>query len=319
MSKRVAVAAAVIERPDGSYLLGRRAPDTFFPGYWEFPGGKVEAGETAQQAIIRELNEELGIVVQRADPWLRREHRYEHAHVELHFFRVREWSGEVVDHVHDALSWQRPGEETVAPMLPANGPVLSSLRLPAQYAITHAAEIGVATQLAALDVALTRGLRLVLLREPQLPVAARETFYQAALTRCHAAGARALIHDDVAAAHRLGADGVHWSTRSLLEADRAQMARPDLPLLAASCHDAAEIAAAARMQCDFTVLGPVLPTLSHPGASPLGWTRFTEIAAVSPAPTYALGGLGASDLDTAWRAGAHGVAGIRRCWSLDNA
>ena len=123
MKKITQVAAAVIERPDGSFLLGQRAPDTFYPGFWEFPGGKVEVGETPQQALIRELEEELGITVHRADPWLRREHVYEHAHVRLHFFRVREWSGELHDHVHSALEWQQPGATTVSPMLPANGPV----------------------------------------------------------------------------------------------------------------------------------------------------------------------------------------------------
>ena len=59
--KIVHVAAAVITRPDGSFLLGQRAPDTFYPGYWEFPGGKVEPGETPRDALIRELDEELGL------------------------------------------------------------------------------------------------------------------------------------------------------------------------------------------------------------------------------------------------------------------
>ncbi|HTY98335.1 MAG TPA: NUDIX domain-containing protein, partial [Rhodocyclaceae bacterium] len=68
------VAAAVILRPDGSFLLGQRAPGTFYPGYWEFPGGKVEAGETPRQALVRELHEELEIEVLEAQPWILREH-----------------------------------------------------------------------------------------------------------------------------------------------------------------------------------------------------------------------------------------------------
>ena len=110
MLKLTEVAAAVIERraADGAmeFLLGQRAPGTFYPGYWEFPGGKVEPGETPHAALVRELSEELGIGVTRADPWLRREHVYEHAHVRLNFFRVREWRGELHDHVHSALAWQ---------------------------------------------------------------------------------------------------------------------------------------------------------------------------------------------------------------------
>ncbi|MBL8454341.1 MAG: NUDIX domain-containing protein, partial [Zoogloea sp.] len=74
MKKIVHVAAAVITRPDGSFLVGQRAADTFYPGYWEFPGGKVEAGETPREALIRELHEELDMEVLEAWPWLTREH-----------------------------------------------------------------------------------------------------------------------------------------------------------------------------------------------------------------------------------------------------
>ena len=113
------VAAAVLLRDDGSYLLGQRAADTFYPGYWEFPGGKVEAGESPRDALVRELREELGIEVVEAYPWIVREHQYEHAHVKLHFFRVTKWRGELRDNVHSALSWQLIGNSTVKPMLPA--------------------------------------------------------------------------------------------------------------------------------------------------------------------------------------------------------
>lgn len=158
MVKRVEVAAAVITRPDGSFLLGQRAPDTFYGGYWEFPGGKVEAGETPRAALIRELEEELGIAVQAAHPWLMREHHYEHAHVRLHFFEVPQWTGTPADHVHSALVWQQAEGEAVSPMLPANGPIMKALRLPRRMAITHAGEIGEVAQLAALDRALAKGL-----------------------------------------------------------------------------------------------------------------------------------------------------------------
>src|SRR6202007_1412214 len=99
-------------------------------------------------------HEELGIEVLQAFPWIVREHLYEHAHVKLHFFRVTEWRGELRDHVHAALSWQSIGAKSVAPMLPANGPVLKALALPDFYAVTHAAEIGCDAQLEALEQAL---------------------------------------------------------------------------------------------------------------------------------------------------------------------
>ena len=213
------VAAAVIERraADGAteFLLGQRAPGSFYPGFWEFPGGKVEAGETPHGALVRELHEELGIEVLRADPWLRREHVYEHAHVRLNFFRVREWRGELRDHVHSALSWQRTDAPTVAPMLPANAPVLAALALPDFYAITHAAEIGIDAQLLALAHALEAGLKLVQLREPTLDAARRSAFVHAAVDLCHQFGARVLVNGDAALAAESGADGLHLPARQL--------------------------------------------------------------------------------------------------------
>lgn len=312
--KLTEVAAAVIERraEDGAveFLLGQRAPGTFYPGYWEFPGGKVEAGETAHAALVRELGEELGIAAVRADPWLRREHVYEHAHVRLNFFRVREWRGELHDHVHSALAWQRAGMPTVSPMLPANAPVLAALALPAFYAISHAGELGVDAQLDALTRALERGTRLVQLREPALDARRRAAFVHAAVERCHQHGARVLVGSDAGLAVAAGADGVHLPARTVA----ALAQRPDFPLVAASCHDAAELDLAARLGCDFAVLGPVRPTASHPGRPGIDWVGFAAAVGVPPLPTFALGGLAPADLDAAWRAGAHGVAAIRGAW-----
>ena len=305
------VAAAVIERPDGSFLLGQRAADTFYPGYWEFPGGKVESGETPYQALVRELHEELEIDVRHATPWIVREHVYEHAHVRLHFFRVDEWRGEIKDHVHAALEWQQPGATTVAPMLPANAPVLAALALPGFYGITHAQEIGVERQLALLDRALGRGLRLVQVREPGLPAAERERFTAEALRLCRRHGARLLVNGDLALARALAADGVHLNAQQLM----ALTERPaGMPLAAASCHDRAELTRAAELGLDFAVLGPVQATASHPGQPGLGWPALANLLSGCRLPVYGIGGLGRQDLAAARAAAAHGVAAIRAAW-----
>ena len=310
MKKIVHVAAAVITRPDGSVLLGQRAPDTFYPGYWEFPGGKVEPGETPRDALIRELDEELGMRVDTAYPWITREHVYEHAHVSLHFFEVTAWRGEIHDRVHSALSWQQAGAMDVGPMLPANGPILKALRLPRVCGITHAGEIGIDTQLARLEAALAGGLRLVQIREPALPDADCERFARAVVERCHAAGALAVVNGDAALARRIGADGLHLPARSLMAAD----GRPDFEWVGASCHSRAELEQAAALELDYALLGAVRPTQSHPERATLGWSAFGDLVARLPLPVFALGGLSAGDLETAKAAGAHGVAGIRGIW-----
>ena len=310
MKKIVHVAAAVITRPDGSFLVGQRAADTFYPGYWEFPGGKVEAGETPRDALIRELHEELDMEVLEAWPWLTREHVYEHAHVNLHFFEVPAWRGEIHDRVHAALSWQQAATMDVEPMLPANGPIIKALRLPRRMGITQAAEIGIDTQLARLDHALAGGLRLVQIREPGLSPPDREAFARAVLARTRAAGAIALINDDVDLATRLGADGVHLPARRLTELNT----RPDLEWVGASCHTRDELEQAAALGLDYAVLGAVKPTASHPERDGLGWAGFADRIHTLPLPVLALGGLKPDDLDTAKAHGAHGVAGIRSFW-----
>ena len=312
--KTVHVAAAVIERADGKFLLGQRAADTVYAGYWEFPGGKIEAGETALAAIVRELHEELGIEVIRADPWLHREHHYEHAHVHLNIFRVREWRGEITDHVHSALSWETAGNTQVTPMLPANTPVLAALVLPDFYGITQAATIGVAEQLLRLRRALKQGLRLVQIREAALARTEREEFAQTAVTICHEFGAKVLINTDIALAIKCGADGVHLNAAQLNALHR----RPEFAMVGASCHTAAELMKAAVLHCDFAVLGPVKQTATHPGKQGIGWGKFSALLTTEHAtpalPIYAIGGLSQADLDHARRAGAHGVAAIHAAW-----
>ena len=310
MKKIVHVAAAVITRPDGSFLVGQRAADTFYPGYWEFPGGKVEAGETPREALIRELHEELDMEVLEAWPWLTREHVYEHAHVNLHFFEVPAWKGEIRDHVHAALSWQRADAMTVEPMLPANGPILKALRLPRTMGITHAGEIGVAAQLARLDTALAGGLRLVQIREAGLAADERTAFAEAVVLRCRAVGALVVVNDDMELARRTKADGLHLPACRLAELDE----RPDCEWVGASCHNRAELEKAAALGLDYALLGNVKPTLSHPERAPLGWEAFAGMIGQLPLPVLALGGLAASDLTDAKTAGAHGIAAIRSIW-----
>lgn len=312
MKKIVEVAAAVILREDGAFLLGRRPPGGFYAGYWEFPGGKVEAGETPREALVRELHEELGIEVDdtRLYPWIVREFVYEHAHVRLNFFRVLGWSGELRDLQHDALAWQFAGQVDVTPMLPANAPVLAALSLPDFLGITQAVAIGIDAQLTQLTAALHDGLGLVLLRDRELPAAQRATFAHAATDLCRRFGARLLIGGDAALARAVGADGLHLPSAQLM----AQVQRPDFPLVSAACHDAAELAQAVRLGLDCVLLGPVRETASHPGQPGIGWPAFADLIAGYPLPVYALGGLVRDDLHEAWSNGAHGVAAIRAAW-----
>jgi 8-oxo-dGTP diphosphatase len=308
----VAVAAAVLLRADGRVLLAQRLPGTPYAGYWEFPGGKVEPGESAREALARELHEELGIEVIRAAPWLTQRYVYPHAHVELNFFRVFAWRGEPHGRDGQAITWQRPGAFDVEPLLPANTVILRALELPPVYGISMAEELGEEIFLERARRAFDAGLRLVQLREKSWPVDRLRRLAERFLPLARAAGARVLVNGDAVTARALGCEGVHWPSAMLL----AAKTRPEGILCAASCHDEAELARAAALGLDFAVLGPVAQTPSHPHAAPLGWARVGELLRGTPLPVYALGGLRHSDLHTVIDHGAHGVALRRAAWDV---
>jgi 8-oxo-dGTP diphosphatase len=297
------VAAAVIQRADGAFLLARRPAGKAYAGYWEFPGGKIEPGEAAERALARELREELGIEPETAYPWLTREFVYPHAAVRLHFFRVTSWRGAPHPHEGQEIAWQRHGEPLVAPMLPANAPVLAALALPHEYAVTDATRLGVTPLLKKIRQRLSEGLRLIQVRDRGL--ADRDAFVQDVVDLARPYGAKVLV----SGGHRLG-DGAHYTAAQL----GALAERPHEGLAAASCHEAWDLARATALGLDFAVLGPLKPTPTHPDAAPMGWGRFAEMVRGATIPVFAIGGLSPSDLESAWRAGAHGLAMVRGSW-----
>lgn len=305
----VEVAAGVIERADGAFLLAQRPAGKIYAGWWEFPGGKIHRGESAEAALTRELHEELGIEVQSACPWITRVHAYEHATVRLRFFRVVRWAGNPRPRENQTFVWQTLRAPMAQPMLPANASVLEALALPLEYAITCAETLGAAAMLSALERRLNDGLRLIQVRDKSLP--GRAAFARSVVALGHRHGAKVLLNGDQASARSSGADGVHWPAADLM---RAQV-RPEGMLCGVSCHGAEEIARAAALACDFAVLGPVRDTTSHPGARALGWEEFSRLAQGTPFPVYAIGGLARTDMDRARRAGAHGIAMIRGSWT----
>jgi len=293
----VEVAAAVIQRADGAFLLARRPAGKVYAGYWEFPGGKVEVGEQAAAALGRELHEELGIDVHRAWPWITRVFTYSHATVRLNFFRVTHWTGEPHPREDQAIAWQKLDAPMAAPMLPANAPVLASLALPWEYAITDAARFGIER----IRERLGKGLKLLQVREPAMPDAERTRFTRQVISLAHRHGCKVLVKSPFP-----GADGLHFTAREFSSLQE----KPKGGLVAASCHTRAELERAMALELDFAVLGPV-----RDKATAMGWAGFAELARGASLPVYAIGGLTPADLEDAWHAGAHGLAMIRGAWT----
>ncbi len=309
----VDAAVGVLRRADGQVLLAQRPVGKPWAGWWEFPGGKIEQGESALAALKRELHEELGIEVLSAYPWLTRSFDYPERQVNLHFFMVRDWKGEPQACEGQTLSWQYPDGLNVSPMLPANAPILNALCLPDIYAITNLQELGEAPFFDRLQAALDAGLGMIQVREKQLFGNAFTHFASKVITVAKPYSAKVFINSDVELAQTLGADGVQINSHQLMQ----MQAKPAGLICGASCHNQLELAKAKELGLDFVLLSPVLPTQSHPGTEALGWPTFSRYLHDYPLPVYALGGMQSRHLLTAWQHGAHGIAMQRAVWELN--
>ena len=310
----VDVAVAILQRKNAAgqheFLLASRPEGKGWAGWWEFPGGKIEAGESPEYALNRELKEELGIKPTITQQWITRRFDYPATHdaaaktVKLYFYFVDAWEGELRPHEGQQLSWQSPQNITVLPILPANTPIMKALALPPVYVITNLAEMGEQAFFASLESQLQRGLRLIQVREKQLTKDQFITFSRQVIELARAYDAKVLISEDIALARKLGAHGVHLPSQSLL----MLKTKPEGLLVAASCHNPIELRHAEHLNLDFVVLSPVKSTLSHLKADPLGWQKFAALTENSTLPIYALGGMALSDLPLALSHGARGVA-----------
>jgi 8-oxo-dGTP diphosphatase len=307
----ISVAVGVIRRGDGRVLLAERPAGKAMAGYWEFPGGKVEPGESPRDALARELHEELSIDIRNAYPWLTRTFRYPHATAHLQLFRITAWQGEPHGREDQQLSWQDPHRIDVEPLLPANHDIMNALRLPPLYAITQAGKLGIDVFMERLQTALQNGVRLVQVREKDMDAASLRRFAKDVIALCHTHDARVLVNGDSGLARDTGADGVHLQTARFKALDNPPVT--DM-LWAASCHNREELLQAARLDADFAVLSPVLPTPSHPGAPVLGWEGFAAACRQLPLPVYALGGMKVDLLQTAVEHNAHGIAMLSGIW-----
>lgn len=313
VKRRVHVAAAAIISADGSeVLIARRPSNVDHGGLWEFPGGKLAPYETGLGGLKRELHEELGIEIRRAQPLIRIHHEYPDKHILLDVWQVHDFSGEPFGREGQAVRWV-PMEELVNyPFPAANLPILRAVMLPTEYLITGEEE-----DEALFDERLERalvedGVRLVQLRAKQLDRAAYLARAESALARCRQYGARLMLNGDPELLEAVDADGIHLTSERLMQLERRPIAEGKW--LSASTHDREQLVQAGRLGCDFVTLSPLRTTPSHPDVPPVGWHDFQELVERATMPVFALGGMTRHDANHARAVGAQGVASIRDFW-----
>lgn len=308
------VAGVLID--DDRICITRRHDGTHQGGKWEFPGGKLEPNEDPFAGLRRELREELGIDVQHAAPFMCVRHDYGDIAVTLDVWRVTRYEGTPRGREAQPLRWIRLADLDSNDFPDADRPVLRRLQLPPLYLLSDVGRSGQQEFSRRLTRALKAGARLIQLREPQMHRAEFVACARQLAARCHDVGARLLVNADPDRVSDCGADGVHLNSRRLMDSSERPLSKECW--VAASCHNKQELQKAQQLGVDFVVLGPVLPTASHPAVSAMGWERFGTLCASTTLPIYAIGGLHPDHVTAAGRAGARGLAMIRGIWDRDD-
>ena len=311
--KVLQVAVGVVKNTKGHVLISLRNKSLHQGGLWEFPGGKLEAYETAEQALVRELKEELAITVTAATPLMTLNHQYPDIAVQLNVFLVEDYTGDTKSCEGQAFKWVKPTDLKDYDFLAANKTIITAACLPAFYAILDDADEPFLW--VNLQKILSRGVKLIQLRLKTTSSETIKQFIEEALLLCKQEDALLLINSAVKNAAIIAVNGIHLTSHDLMLATK----RPDFKLastkqacwVAASCHNLQELLHAQAIGVDFVVLAPVLNTKTHPETEPLGWEQFTKLVSQVKLPVYALGGLSECDLNSARIAGAQGISAIR--------
>jgi 8-oxo-dGTP diphosphatase len=315
------VAVALILNDQREVLLALRDQQAHQGGLWEFPGGKVEAGESIQQALAREVREELGIEVSHSVPFKRIQYRYPDKQVILHVCLVDTFQGTPIGAEGQPLKWQTIDNLRPSLFPAANRSIIRALQLPQTYMISGAFSSS-EDFLARLHNSLQRGVRLLQMRCPELDSAGFSVLAQQAITLCAEFGARLLLNTTPAIYQQIreqgGAPaGLHLNGRLLNQLQQRPLSKDEI--LSVSCHSLQDIAKAKKLAADCLLYSPIKATHSHPEAEPLGWPAFAEAVAASDICSYALGGMQLEDVEKACAAGGQGIAAISALWQHHDA
>lgn len=318
-SRFIHVAAAVIHNSQGEAFLARRPDNKHQGGLWEFPGGKVEPGESAAAALARELHEEVGIQITNARPLIQVPYHYPDKSVLLDVYWVDSFTGEPWGKEGQEARWVAISNLHQYAFPAANRPILHAVLLPQRLLITPACATQDACLAGLVQAIQTHKIPWVMLRQKQLAGEETARWYKAikkaldgVYTEQATQGLISINTPDIELANALKVQGLHLSSQALQDLDR----RSDFNgrFLGASCHNLEQLQMAVAKGCDYATLSPVLPTASHPDAQPLGWETARQWLAQTPLPVWLLGGMSDSTLPAAMDAGAQGVAAIRSWW-----
>lgn len=309
MEAIVRVAVGVLRDQAGRILIALRPSHKHQGDLWEFPGGKVEAGETTEDALSRELFEELGVTVRHSVPLISVPFSYPDKKVVLEVREVLAFEGEPRGAEGQPIRWVAKSELGSFKFPEANAPIVRAVRLPELICITGA-YANLDDFRFRINRALTRGAEMILYR-PAGDASLQSASIPIAEELCRQAGVPLVLNSMVGREFWHQADGIHLRSEELKHFKEWS----GHGWVGASCHTLVEAERARTVGVDYLLVSPVLSTDSHPGAECLGWNKFAEMVSKLEFPVYALGGMHLTDLHEARTRGARGIAGISAFWN----
>ncbi len=303
--KTIRAAVGVLQQKDGKILIAKRQKGQLMAGFWELPGGKIEADETPKNAAIRELREELGIEVEALSLHKTMQQKYQNRIVELHIFNIEKYQNQPAGIEGQTIAWSSINLLKNYQLLPTMKAFIASITLPKKYWITPSKNHQSTEWLAKFEQKLRQNIRLIQLRSK---TALDECFIKELSRKCQQHSVKLLLNTPDKTFTQTYVDGFHLTTSELLKLSHRPCS--DDKFLGASAHNLDDAKYAEKIGADFIVISPVQPTKTHPNAIPIGWENAHQVANSLNIPVYFLGGMGEKDLAKTIELGAQGIAGV---------
>lgn len=312
MTSIVHVAVAVIRNKNGQVFVTRRPDHVHQGGLWEFPGGKVESGESVVEALKREIEEEASIRIQDAQPLIKIPYKYPDKHVLLDVWEVTRYTGDPHGKEGQPCNWVDSDDLGKLFFPAANHPIVSAVQLPSAFLVTPEPNEDKQLFLKNLERCISNGVRWLLLRAKTLSGDDYKVLAREVCRLCEARSASVMLNTDLATIESLSATGMHVSAHQLMQLRERPVG--ENIWLSASCHTREEVEHANLIAVDFIFLGSVKRTASHEDVKPMGWQKFSTLAELASMPVYAIGGMTLDDQQQSRMMGGQGIAAISAFW-----
>lgn len=297
--KPIEVVAAVIRDAEGNILIARRPSDKHQGGKWEFPGGKVESGESRRAALARELNEELGIDVGHSARLISVYHEYEDKAIYLDVYEVVQWNGTPSGREGQPVQWVSPEALGDFEFPAANKPIIEAAVLPKYIKLLKPVVTSEAFEQQVLE-ALESGRGYIYHNFEETELTHEQLSWM--LDTAAARNSEVILQSPPPLVRR--DYHLHLSTEELLKAQT----KPEAVRVSATCYSPGELFKAQRLGLDFIFVGPVLMSSLGGEQKALGWPLFQSLVGRVNIPAYAIGGLSDKDLELSREYGAQGIA-----------